>query len=71
MALPGWVRASDDVVSQLLGDEMVLLNLKTGVYWGLNRTGDAIQWCWPWRPSQLGKTTCARPEKTGAKRTGK
>lgn len=42
MALPVSVRANSDVVSQQVGDEVVLLNLKTGVYWGLNPTGATI-----------------------------
>ena len=42
MVLPASVRVSDEVVSQLLGEEMILLNLKMGVYWGLNRTGAVI-----------------------------
>jgi hypothetical protein len=37
------VRAHPDVVFQKLGDESVLLNLRTGVYWGLNPTG-AVVW---------------------------
>lgn len=36
------VRAHPDVVFQKLGDESVLLNLRTGVYWGLNPTGAVI-----------------------------
>jgi hypothetical protein len=39
---PSSVRVHIDVVSQQLGDEVVLLNLKTGVYWGLNKTGAAF-----------------------------
>ena len=35
----GRVRAGRDVVFRELGGEMVLLNLKTGVYFGLNETG--------------------------------
>jgi len=35
----GKVRAARDVVFRELGGEMVLLNLKTGVYFGLNETG--------------------------------
>jgi hypothetical protein len=35
-------RAHPDVVFQKLGDESVLLNLRTGVYWGLNPTGALI-----------------------------
>lgn len=42
MNVPASVRVNVDVVSQQLGDEVILLNLKTGVYWGLNRTGAAI-----------------------------
>ena len=37
------LRASPDVVSEQVGDGLVLLNLRTGVYWGLNRTG-AVVW---------------------------
>ncbi len=37
--LKGKVRASRDVVFRELGGEMVLLNLKTGVYFGLNESG--------------------------------
>jgi len=36
------LRVSPDVVSQDLGDGLVLLNLRTGIYWGLNRTGAVI-----------------------------
>jgi hypothetical protein len=36
------VRAHPDVVFQKLGDEAVLLNLRTGVYWGLNPTGAKV-----------------------------
>jgi len=39
MTLTGKVRAARDVVFRELGGEMVLLNLKTGVYYGLNETG--------------------------------
>lgn len=42
MNRPLHVRASPDVVYQKIGDEAVLLNLRTGVYWGLNRTGAVI-----------------------------
>lgn len=39
-ALPkGRVRPARDVVFRELGGEMVLLNLKSGVYYGLNETG--------------------------------
>jgi hypothetical protein len=37
------VRAHPDVVFQKLGNESVLLNLRTGVYWGLNPTA-AVVW---------------------------
>ena len=36
------MRVSPDVVTQDLGDGLVLLNLRTGIYWGLNRTGAVI-----------------------------
>jgi hypothetical protein len=36
------LRVSPDVVAQDLGDGLVLLNLRTGIYWGLNRTGAVI-----------------------------
>lgn len=39
---PRKFRAHPDVVFQKLGDESVLLNLRTGVYWGLNPTGAVI-----------------------------
>lgn len=35
----GRVRARQDVVFRELGEEMVLLNLRTGIYFGLNETG--------------------------------
>lgn len=35
----GKVRLGPDVVYRELGGEMVLLNLRTGVYFGLNQTG--------------------------------
>lgn len=39
-ALPkGRIRAAPDVVFRELGGEMVLLNLKSGLYFGLNETG--------------------------------
>lgn len=41
-ALPTTVRISPEVVSQQVGDEMIVLNLQTGIYWGLNPTGAAI-----------------------------
>lgn len=34
---------SPDVVAQDVGDGLILLNLRTGIYWGLNRTG-AVVW---------------------------
>ena len=37
------LRVGPDVVTQDLGDGLVLLNLRTGIYWGLNRTG-AVVW---------------------------
>jgi hypothetical protein len=37
------LRVSPEVVAQDLGDGIVLLNLRTGIYWGLNRTG-AVVW---------------------------
>lgn len=37
--LKGKVRLGPDVVYRELGGEMVLLNLRTGVYFGLNQTG--------------------------------
>ncbi len=43
MSAEASVRVSPDVVSQDLGDGLVLLNLRTGIYWGLNRTG-AVVW---------------------------
>ncbi|MGH9778508.1 MAG: PqqD family protein [Candidatus Acidiferrales bacterium] len=36
---PGRVRPARDVVFRELGGEMVLLNLKSGVYYGLNESG--------------------------------
>jgi Coenzyme PQQ synthesis protein D (PqqD) len=36
------LRVCPDVVTQDLGDGLVLLNLRTGIYWGLNRTGAVI-----------------------------
>ena len=36
------MRVSPDVVAQDVGDGLVLLNLRTGIYWGLNRTGAVI-----------------------------
>jgi hypothetical protein len=36
------LRISPDVVAQDLGDGLVLLNLRTGIYWGLNSTGAVI-----------------------------
>lgn len=38
-ALKGRVRAAPDVVFRELDGEMVLLNVKTGIYFGLNETG--------------------------------
>jgi len=35
----GRIRPARDVVFRELGGEMVLLNLKSGVYYGLNETG--------------------------------
>lgn len=42
MGLPSIVRAAKDVVSQQVGEEAILLNLKTGVYWSLNSSGAAV-----------------------------
>jgi hypothetical protein len=42
MRLPASARAAKNVVSQRVGDEAILLNLKTGVYWGLNASGAAV-----------------------------
>lgn len=39
MRLPRTVRAGRDVVFRELGGEMVLLDLKSGVYYGLNEIG--------------------------------
>ncbi len=39
---PESVRAHQDVVTQTVGEDLILLNLKTGVYWGLNRSGAFI-----------------------------
>ena len=36
------LHTSPDVVAQDLGDGLVLLNLRTGIYWGLNSTGAVI-----------------------------
>jgi len=36
------LRLNPDVVAQDLGDGLVLLDLRTGIYWGLNRTGAVI-----------------------------
>ena len=36
------VRICAEVVSQHVGDELIILNLQTGIYWGLNETGAAI-----------------------------
>jgi hypothetical protein len=42
MTLPAQVRVPAGVAFQQVGDEVVLLHLKTGVYWGLNPTGALI-----------------------------
>jgi len=42
MSLGGKVRPGRDVVFRELGGEAVLLNLRTGVYYGLNETGAAL-----------------------------
>lgn len=42
MNLPKKIQVPQDVVSQTLGDEVVLLNLRTGVYWNLNASGALI-----------------------------
>lgn len=42
MSVAGKVRPGRDVVFRELGGEMVLLNLKTGVYFGLNESGAAM-----------------------------
>jgi hypothetical protein len=42
MRSAGKVRPGSDVVFRELGGETVLLNLKTGVYFGLNETGAAM-----------------------------
>jgi len=42
MSLANKVRPGRDVVFRELGGETVLLNLRTGVYYGLNETGAAM-----------------------------
>lgn len=56
------VRAHPDVVFQKLGDESVLLNLRTGVYWGLNPTG-AVIWDEIVRHGDLARTVATLQEK--------
>lgn len=56
------VRAHPDVVFQKLGEESVLLNLRTGVYWGLNPTG-AVIWDEIVRHGDLARTEAALLEK--------
>lgn len=48
---PGRISVPRRVVSQKLGDEMVLLHLDTGVYWSLNSSGAMI-----WQRLQAGGT---------------
>jgi len=42
MTLPENVTIPDGVVSQPLGEDVVLLHLHTGVYWSLNPSGAVI-----------------------------
>ncbi len=42
MKLPERVSVAEGVVSQVLGEEVVLLHLHTGVYWNLNASGAVI-----------------------------
>ena len=56
------LRAHPDVVFQKLGDESVLLNLRTGVYWGLNPTG-AVIWDEIVRHGDVTRTVAALQEK--------
>lgn len=58
MRLPASVRSAKDVVSQQVGDEAILLNLKTGVYWGLNSTG-AVIWQQMQRTSSVARIIAA------------
>ncbi len=36
------IRIPDDVISRVLGDEVVILNLATGTYFGLNSVGTRL-----------------------------
>jgi hypothetical protein len=56
------VRTHPDVVFQKLGDESVLLNLRTGVYWGLNPTG-ALIWDEIVRHGDMTRAAAALQEK--------
>ncbi len=58
MAAHSKLKIPAGVVSQTLGDEAVLLNLKTGMYWGLNRTG-AVIWNEISRHGDVQKTLAA------------
>lgn len=42
MQLSDTITASDDVVSREVGGEIVMLNLATGIYFGLNQVGGRI-----------------------------
>jgi PqqD family protein of HPr-rel-A system len=42
MSQPGVVRIADDVIGEILDGEAVLLHLKTGLYFTLNRSGTRI-----------------------------
>jgi hypothetical protein len=42
MDLASTVKIAEDVVGEVLEGEAVLLNLRTGVYYSLNRTGTTI-----------------------------
>ncbi len=42
MTLDDQMKSSEDVVAQKVGDEMVLLNLESGVYYGLDAVGSRV-----------------------------
>jgi len=56
------IRAHPDVVFQKLGEESVLLNLRTGVYWSLNPSG-AVIWDEIVRHGDVGRAVATLEEK--------
>lgn len=56
VSLASRVRIPEGILARLLGDELVLLNLQTGVYFSLNQVGTRIWQLLETRPSRPLRT---------------